>query len=175
MEIKVNPWRWKNSLIKGIKASISSKRRISITFLIILSSFLTSVLSANPGYSAQMITAGIQYWQTAVITRLSGLIALSGYTGLILTTIFSALVGVTVTNSLIQLRANRINLDSLGAIPGFLAAGCASCGVGVLSLLGLGGVLATLPFQGNLLRLAAVLILTAIIIRTGNPETCRIQ
>lgn len=79
-----------------------------------------------------------------------------------------------MTNTAIQLKRDRFNLNSLGALPGFLAGGCASCGVGVLSILGFGGVLASMPFGGNLLRFSGVLLLIALIVRTGNPDTCKI-
>jgi len=85
------------------------------------------------------------------------------------------MTGVTITNTSIQLKMNSISYDTLGAIPGIAAAGCASCGVGVLSLLGLGAVMASLPFNGNLLRFGAVLILLAVITNTGDPETCKLK
>lgn len=164
---------WKD-LQEGLKAPISSKKRIfgasSIAFL----SFSFMVLSANPEYSLQMMAAGLRYWPLAFRIRLLGIFSNAGYAGISLIGLFSLLVGVTMTNTAIQLKMNRISLDSLGALPGFLASGCASCGVGVLSILGFGGVLASMPFQGNLLRVGGILFLTILIARTGNPETCEI-
>lgn len=121
-----------------------------------------------------MLSSGLQHWPIAFITRVSGIMLESGYAGLFLTLIFSLLVGVTMTNTVIQLRMNRIDISSLGALPGFLAGGCASCGLGILSLLGFGGVLASMPFGGNIFRLAGISILVALIIRNGDPDTCKI-
>lgn len=174
LEIHIGLNNREKDLLEGLKGSISSKKRTISTTLIGLTAFLLTVFSASPEYSAQMIAAGTDYWSIAFITRLSGMYATSGAVGITLTAIFSILVGVTMTNTAVQLSMNKVSIDSLGALPGFLAAGCASCGVGALSLLGLGGVLASMPFQGNLLRLGGVLLLTGLIIRTGNPDTCKI-
>ncbi|QGA80697.1 hypothetical protein LC1Nh_0813 [Candidatus Nanohalobium constans] len=174
IQVKVNPQAWKRGLSQGLKGSVSNRKRALGTAAVSLSTFLLTIFSANPGYSLQMLSSGMQYWSIAFTTRLTGMIMNAGYTGLLLTAGFSMLVGVTMTNTVVQLRMNRINLSSLGALPGFLAGGCASCGVGVLSLLGFGGVLASMPFAGNSLRLGGVLLLVALIIRTGNPDACKI-
>ena len=165
---------WKESLIKGFKGSLKSKKRVLGTLITGLSTFMLTIFSANPGYSIQMLSSGIQYWEIAFTTRFTGVIMNTGLTGIFLTMAFSLLVGVTMTNTVVQLRMNKIDFSSLGAIPGFLAGGCASCGVGVLSLLGFGGALASMPYQGNSLRLAAVLLLMALIVRTGDPDTCKL-
>lgn len=174
VKIEINPHAWKRDLSQGVKAASATKRRALGTGLIGLSAFLITVFSANPQYSWQMITGGPELWPLAFITRFTGMYANTGVIGIALTMGFSAIVGVTMTNTMIQLRMNRIDISSLGALPGFLAGGCASCGVGVLSLLGFGGVLASMPFGGNSLRFAALALLLVLIIRTGNPETCKL-
>jgi hypothetical protein len=175
LKIELDPEAWRNDLSEGLTASISNRYRATGTLLGGLAAFLLTIFTASPTYSMQMLSSGFRYWGIAFITRFTGVLMNTGYTGMLLTLAFSALVGVTLTNTVIQLRMNRVDLSSLGALPGFLAGGCASCGVGVLSLLGFGGVLASMPFQGNLLRLGGVLLLTVLIVRTGNPETCGIQ
>lgn len=173
-EITLNPEAWKKDLLQGLGGAVSSRKRAAGTAAVSLSTFLLTIFSANPSYSIQMLSSGMQYWSIAFTTRFTGMVMNTGYTGLLLTAAFSLLVGVTMTNTVIQLRMNRVNLNLLGALPGFLAGGCASCGVGVLSLLGLGGVLASMPFSGNSLRLGGVLLLVVLIVRTGNPDTCNI-
>ncbi|MFB6100308.1 MAG: hypothetical protein ABEK16_03455 [Candidatus Nanohalobium sp.] len=172
--IEFNLTGWWKDFFQGLTASVSTRRRAVATVFTGSVAFLLSIFSANPGYSMQMLSAGIRYWGIAFITRFTGVIMNTGYTGMFLTLIFSALVGVTMTNTLIQLRMNQVDFSSLGAVPGFLAGGCASCGVGVLSLLGFGGVLASLPFAGNSLRLGGVLLLLVLIARNGDPRTCSI-
>jgi hypothetical protein len=65
-------------------------------------------------------------------------------------------------------------LLAAGVVPGFLAAGCASCGAGVLGVFGFFGTMAALPFEGNLLQLGGILMLLFFAGRTGNPQTCSI-
>lgn len=166
--------RYLEDLTDGIKGSTDDWRRSLTTLGVSTAAFLLSLFSANPGYSVQMLSSGVQYWWIAFLTRFTGMLMNTGYTGILLTGIFSLLVGITMTNTVIQIRRSRLNMDAVGALPGFLAGGCASCGVGVLSVLGLGGVLATLPFEGNLIRLGGVALLTALVVRTGDPDTCEI-
>lgn len=175
VEIKIDPEAWKKNLKEGLTGSVSSWKRALGTLTAGFLAFSLTILSANPNYSWQMLNSGIEFWGIAFITRLSGVLATSGYTGAVLTVLFSVLVGVSMTNTVTQLRMNKVNLSSLGALPGFLAGGCASCGVGVLSLLGLGGVLASMPYQGNSLRLGAVILLIILVTRTGNPDTCKLK
>ncbi|QKQ98245.1 hypothetical protein GKQ38_01780 [Candidatus Nanohaloarchaea archaeon] len=173
-KITVNPRRWPEGFKQGLEGASRNWKRAIGASSVGLSAFLLTVFSSSPEYSMQMLSSGIKYWSLAFSTRLSGLLATSGYTGLSLTLLFSALVGVTMTNTAVQLRRNRLDFSSIGALPGFLAGGCASCGVGVLSLLGFGGVLASMPYEGNLLRLGGALLLAGLITRTGNPDTCKI-
>lgn len=174
IQIEIRPEAWKGDFVAGVRGASANAFRSLGTALFGFSAFLLTVFSANPGYSIDMLLAGPSFWQLAFITRFSGLLSTSGLAGLSLTMIFSALVGVTMTNTVVQLKNNRISMDAVGALPGFLAGGCASCGVGVLSLLGFGGALASMPFQGNSLRLGGVILLTGLIIRTGNPDTCKL-
>lgn len=166
--------RLRKNFMEGVKAPFTSWKRTTGTVLASFIAFSVSILSTNPEYSIQMISSGLKYWPTAFQIRTLGLLTTTGLTGLFLTIIFSVLVGMTITNTLVQLRMSKLSTDTLGALPGFLAGGCASCGVGVLSVLGLSGVLASLPFHGNLLKLGGVMLLLVLITRTGNPETCSV-
>jgi hypothetical protein len=87
------------------------------------------------------------------------------------------LTGVAVTNAVTLFRRARRRGAStaLGVLPGFLAAGCASCGAGVLGALGFVGAMAALPFEGNLLRLGGIVLLVFFLGRTGDPRTCSID
>lgn len=174
LEVKISPEAWKKEFFRGVEGAVSSSTRITGTLLGTFITFFLVIFSTRPVYSFQMLSSGLQHWPIAFITRISGIMMESGYTGLFLTLVFSLLVGITMTNTVIQLSRNRIDLSSLGALPGFLAGGCASCGLGVLSLLGFGGVLASMPFGGNIFRIAGISILVALIIRNGNPDTCKI-
>lgn len=54
-----------------------------------------------------------------------------------------------------------------GIVLGLFAPACASCGIGLLAILGLGGVIATLPFKGLEISLLAIVLLVAGIISTA--------
>ena len=137
--------------------------------------FLFTVFSANIKFSIQMLSSGPEYWIPAFQIRYGGLIATSGYTGLLLTLSFCILSAILLTNTLTKLKNMEIDLGIAGIIPGFLAAGCASCGVGILTFIGLGGILASMPFQGNLLRLGTSILLVGLIARNGSPGKCDIE
>jgi len=175
ISIKINPAKWKKDLLEGLKGAFGNSKRLISTSVMGLSVFFLTVFSTSPEYSIQMLAMGVDQWWLAFLTRFSSIYASSGFTAIILTILFSILVGVTMTNTLVQLKNNKLSFDSLGALPGFVAGGCASCGVGLLSLFGLGGVLTTVPFAGNLLRLGAVILLIVLIVRTGNPDVCKLK
>lgn len=58
--------------------------------------------------------------------------------------------------------------------PRVLVAGCAGCGVGLLSLIGVASLVTLLPFQGLSLKIGGIILITFFIARTGNPEICSI-
>lgn len=102
------------------------------------------------------------------------LLASSGYLGVGLTLVFSMLTAVAFTNTGTKLLRKEFDASLLGAVPGFAAAGCATCGVGLVSVIGLGGVLASLPFHGNLIRVGTVGLLIALIAKNGDPDKCSV-
>lgn len=61
--------------------------------------------------------------------------------------------------------------STAGVSTGILAAGCASCGISVLAMLGLGAGLAILPFKGLELSLLSVGLLTATLFWMANAKT----
>lgn len=72
----------------------------------------------------------------------------------------------------------RIGLfGSIGLFLGAFAPGCAACGVGLASILGIsGGVLAFLPYEGFELSIASVLILGFTIVNvTKNIYVCKLK
>jgi hypothetical protein len=58
-----------------------------------------------------------------------------------------------------MLKKSGVATSTLGLITGILGIGCASCGSLLVSLLGLGGALAFLPFGGQELGVIGVLLL----------------
>jgi hypothetical protein len=160
---------------KGVKAPFKSLKASLLTLSISSITFLGIALSSSIEYSVQMFSYGFSSGVTAVQTRIAGLYVNSGLVGIISVTLYSLLIGITLYNFTVQLKFSGVKMRGLSGIgPGFVAAGCAGCGVGIMTLLGLGGILAILPFNGQLIRLGGILILIYYIAETGNPRSCSI-
>ena len=138
--------------------------------------YVLLVLSAFPSYSVQMLQAGLGYADDAVLALTANAYATTGWLGVGLIVLYSMLTGVALvvvgTQLRTQWRAGAGGLSSL--VPALVASGCASCGTGVLGLLGFAGAVAMLPFEGNLLRLGGILLLVGYLARTGDPRTCAV-
>lgn len=163
------------NLKRGLKRPFGSPKAATSTILISFISFVAIALSGSLEYSTQMFSAGTSYWLPAIQRRVLGLYFEGGVLSLITTTLYSVLIGVTISNFVTQVKASGAKLRSLSGIgPGFLAAGCAGCGVGLLSFLGVAGGVALLPFNGQLVRLGGLSMLVYYIVETGDPKTCSI-
>ncbi|NHN49282.1 hypothetical protein G9464_17045 [Halostella sp. JP-L12] len=98
-------------------------------------------------------------------------------TAVVIVATYVVLTGIAVSNALALVqRARRRSASTIvGVLPGLLAAGCASCGAGVLGALGFVGAMAALPFDGNLLRLGGIALLLFFLGRAGDPRTCSLD
>lgn len=162
-------------LLEGLKAAFQDKKRVSLTLLISTVFLILLALSTAVNYSFQMFSSGIEYWLPAVQLTVLGFYLNGGWTEVFLNITYSILVGIVFTNTYIQFRATGLEISNLSGIaPGVLVAGCAGCGVGLLSLIGLTGVVASLPLQGTGLKLSGILLIAYFIARVGDPETCSI-
>jgi len=156
---------------------LTSTRRTVLAAGVAGVTYCVLVLSSFPEYAVQMLTADIGYIDEALVALTGNTAATAGTVGVALVVAYSLLAGVAVVNAVAQVRTVGVRgTGSLtGAIPGLLASGCASCGAGVLGVLGLAGALATLPFHGNLLRLGGLVLLLAFLGRAGDPRVCRVK
>lgn len=167
--------KFKRELKAGLKSAFEDRRKTFSTVLVSGLFFILLALSTSINYSFQMFSAGLEYWIPAIQFTIRGFYLNGGWTDVILNLIYSVLVGVITTNTYIQFRASGLEVGNLSGIaPGMLVAGCAGCGVGLLSLLGLSGILAFLPFQGLGLKIAGMMLIIYFIARIGNPKTCSI-
>lgn len=98
----------------------------------------------------------------------------------------SILTGVLVSLLIYRARAaltlqsgNANVVSSLGVAAGVLLPGCASCGIGLAALLGLGSSIALLPLQGLEISLVAIILLciaSSMVARSMTVHaSCRIQ
>lgn len=78
-----------------------------------------------------------------------------------------------------QIKGQKVSfLGSIGLFFGFLAPGCAACGIGLASVLGIGGALVVLPFNGKEISVLAFVLLgyaNLRIARKINQNTCSIR
>ena len=164
-------------LAAALSFPLTTNRRALGAAVLSVVTYIGLILSSFPGYSVQMIGAGLGYADDAVLALTANTYATIGPFGLGLVVAYAVLTGVALTNVVTQLRMQDISgvRDLLGVVPGLLASGCASCGAGVLGLLGFAGAMAAMPFDGNLLRLAGIALLLFFLAQSGDPHACRVS
>jgi hypothetical protein len=168
---------WLRQLPDALGYPLTSDGRLVTAGAVTLLAYSLLVLSTFPQFTIQLLArnpADLPYG-VAALTRETYLSV--GWLGLLLVVAYALLTGIAATHAITLFRRARRTSAStvLGVVPGFLAAGCASCGAGVLGALGFVGAMAALPFEGNLLRLGGILLLLFFLGRTGDPQTCSIS
>ena len=174
MKLELRPGLVRSRLGAALSSSFTDWKTGGLTLVTASTFFLVTLAASRPSTVVSGFSTGVSAGAAALKIRFFGLIAVSGALGVFLTGLLSFLTGVLLVNSLKGLRSSGFNFDSLAALPGVAASGCASCGVGALSLVGMGGALAAAPFHGNGIRAAAVLLITGLLIRRGDPTTCNV-
>lgn len=163
-------------LLAAFGYPLTSLRRITVLTVFSVATYLLLILSTFPEYTAQMLGAGVGYVDDAVLALTANTYATIGGVGLGLVVLYAMVTGIALTNAIGRLRQTGLSgtrgLSSV--VPGLLVSGCASCGAGVLGLLGFAGALALLPFDGNLLRAGGLLLLLVYLARLGDPRECSI-
>ncbi|WP_257300522.1 hypothetical protein [Haloarchaeobius sp. FL176] len=162
------------SLRAALTYPLTSDRRLLVAGGTTGLTYLVLVLSTFPQFSVQVVSRNPTDIGYAVSTLTREVYLTTGWTGLALVVLYALLTGVALTHTAALYRQTRASgVSSVATVlPGVLAAGCASCGAGVLGMLGFVGAMAALPFQGNLLRTAGILLLVGFLARTGDPRTC---
>ncbi len=168
---------WTRDLRDALVYPLTSDLRLLSAALATVVTYAVLVLSSFPQFSIQMLTndpTDVVY----AVTALTREVYLStGWLGIGLVVAYAVLTGVATINALALVRrARRAGASTIvGVLPGVLAAGCASCGAGVLGALGFVGAMAALPFDGNLLRLVGIALLLFFLGRAGDPQSCSID
>lgn len=163
-----------NRLRISARASTSSNYRKLSTIFFSALIFLIFAFTTDIPWHLQTLREGIFYWDNAVLNGISN-IYIGGIFSFCLTIIYSIVSGLVLTNIGIQLRNSKISGKELGSLlPGFIATGCASCGVGLAGFIGLTGVATALPFQGDLLKVGGLALLIYALYEMGNPEICEV-
>lgn len=140
--------------------------------------FLIFMLLVNPVYSYQMLSSDPTNL-TVVLSTILANQTLHGYSGLAVTGLLAFLVGTVTVTTAVSLKRNYDSTGSFtttfGSLVGFASAGCASCGAGVLALMGVTGGAAVLPFNGREVQVLSILILIGSMEYTGRQDAiCKI-
>lgn len=170
----VNKQEVSERLNRSVRQSLQGKKRKALAAFFSSIIFLLFAFTTDIPWHLQTLEAGISYWDNALWNGVVS-VYLGGLFSFILTAIYSVVSGIVLTNVIVQLRNSRISGKGIGSIlPGFVATGCASCGVGLASFIGLTGIAAALPFQGDLIKLLGLILLIYALYEMGNPDVCEL-
>lgn len=168
---------WARSLRDALVYPLTSDLRLLSTAVGTAVTYVVLVLSSFPQFSVQVLgnDLGDVVYAISALTR--EVYLSTGAVGLVLVAGYAVLTGIATTNALaLARRARRQGASTIvGVVPGVLAAGCASCGAGVLGALGFVGAMAALPYDGNLLRVGGIVLLLYFLGRAGDPRTCSLD
>ncbi|MDY6766480.1 MAG: hypothetical protein SVW77_03865 [Candidatus Nanohaloarchaea archaeon] len=164
-------------LWKAVDGTFSSRRSLVFGALLTASLYGVLVLSTFPEYTYQLLSADLFYLDQAILALTANLYATIGVFGLGLMGVYAVLTAVALMHFFIQVRSSGMGgaLTGAGTAPAFLVGGCAGCGAGVLGLVGAAGAITLLPFQGNGIRLAGILLLAGVLGYAGDPRTCSVD
>ena len=158
----------------NVAYAVSTPRRALATALVAAGTSVVLAASAYPSFAVRMLVAGPTYWEHTLRMLFFVLVEGAGPLGVALVALYALLTGVLTVVVARQLRTIGPSglLSVSGALPGLLASGCASCGAGLLGLVGVTGAVAALPFHGNGLRALGIAVLGVLLARTGDPQRC---
>ena len=164
-----------NQAWTSVKSILSRKRYFLITIIIAFIFFSISILSKNFKLIISLIpkTSPKEYFNLILGLYKEGVTGNFLHATLVLILI-SILLGITISLITFKIKSNGVvkgNISksgTVGAIIGVAAPVCVPCGIGLLSVLGLGSVLAFLPFQGIELGILSIILLTYAIIAIGS-------
>lgn len=163
------------NLKKGFYTGFSSQTRIFSTAVLSTAVFLLMVLSTDVPWHLETLERGLSYWDNAFLNGIASM-QISGVYAVPLNVLYALLSGTVLTSFGASLSSGKLASKELGSIlPGFVATGCASCGVGLAGIIGVAGVAATLPFEGTLVKAFGLLLLVYALHSFGKSDTCSID
>jgi len=171
--------------IKSVLRVISIKKYFVITILTAIILYSLAILSRN--YQAIFaLSRKLTFFEFSkfIFALLKGSFTENPRSSTLMLVIITILLGVTLAlmlfkkNATGSIRGNVTKSGATGIGLGVLLPICAPCGIGLLTLIGFGGIVATLPFQGNELGVLSIgfLSYSALVVGNGieNCKTCQI-
>lgn len=171
---------------KGLKEAFSKPQYMFLSLSIAVLFFAINVVLPNSKtlleiFAAQGIGAGGRF----LLVLLEGSFGSMTVASAIILITISCLLGIVISLIAYKIKVNKVfsmrggKATTIGAVLGVAAPGCASCGIGVLSVFGLTGSLAVLPLKGAEIGLLSVaLLLTAaasLATRISEGNSCKIN
>lgn len=168
--LRTAPERVTAALLAACKTPERCLSTFSISFIL----FFIFAFNTNIPWNIDLLSSSIFNAGEVLLNGYSSFLV-DGKLRLLLVVLYSLLVGAAVTNLTLLLSEKQLNKKSLASIlPGFVAGGC-GCGIGLLGLIGLGGATLALPFQGQLVVLAGIILVLYALYDMGNPEICDVK
>lgn len=163
------------NLRRGFLTGFSDRKRTLSTLTLSVLVFLIMAFATDVPWHLETLGRGTGYWDDAFLNAIASM-RLSGGHALPLNAAYALLSGTVLTSFGAALRSGRFAGGELSSIiPGFVATGCASCGVGLAGIIGLTGLAASLPFEGTLVRVTGILLLLYALQSFGKPDKCAID
>lgn len=171
------------SLIKGFKEVFSKPQYVLLMLIsafifylisIVITDFIDfKVIFVNYGFSLKLI---FSYF----IGFPSTIDAFSAYSMILVAILFGSYLSLATykTKQVKALGGKSSFIGSIGIFFGFLAPGCAACGLGLASVFGLAGFVVALPFHGMEVSVIAFLLLGYANLRIASKvgkNTCSIR
>ncbi len=166
----------KQNLGDSIRFVLEDYRRMAGVVFLSALSFILLILSSFPSYAAQMLGDSIFFLGEVVSALTVNMYMSSGVLGVALTAVYSIFTGAGLMVFYSSVRTKGLdNLLRAGSFaPAVLVGGCASCGAGILGLMGFMGAVSFFPFEGNLVRLAGLLLIVYYLSEEGDPGVCNL-
>lgn len=173
----VKTWREVFSKPKYLSIALLS----ALVFYIIY--FLTSAYGNIISYFQENSFIGTIKFAFLLFVNFKETILFSSFISMILLSLFT---GILISILLYRARIVKNNsvkkigfMGGIGVFLGIFAPGCASCGLGIVALLGFSGIFATLPLKGLEVSYLALFILIFSIIqissKIGDVNSCNIM
>lgn len=171
-----------STILSALKKVFSKKLNIIIAGILSLVVFFSFILANSFALIKSGIVVSETFWVffSLFLDQTLAILDIGGIINFLAVVLVSLLSGVTITMIIYQLKnfgdvkPKSGVVEIFGIFSGALAASCPACAVTLISLIGLSGGLAVLPFHGLEFSLLALVLLTfsLFMISKGLVEEC---